>query len=75
MPRIYDSFSDPRDFCKRCFPNEETAIADYGDNLEERNQGPDNRGNCFGYDAEHPDYDGEDYACEVCHKRLTQQDN
>jgi len=30
MPRIYDSASDPLDFCKRCFPSEKTAEVRYG---------------------------------------------
>jgi hypothetical protein len=71
MPRIYTSQSDPLDFCVRCFPREGIAVARYsflGD-------GPDNRGNCFGWDAEHPDYDGEDYCCEKCRKTLTSADN
>jgi hypothetical protein len=67
MPRIYTSCSDPLDFCQRCFPSEARAERAYGD----VGDGPDGRGNCFGYDAEHPSYDGEDYTCERCGKRLT----
>jgi hypothetical protein len=67
MPRIYSSTSDPIDFCKKCFPAEDNAIKRYG-NVGE---GPDGRGNCYGYDAEHPDYDGDDsYTCRRCRKRL-----
>jgi hypothetical protein len=75
MPRIYDATSDPIDFCRGCFPSESVAIGKYGDSLEERDQGPNHRGNCFGYDAEHPDYYDDVYTCEVCHKRLTDIDN
>jgi hypothetical protein len=71
MPRIYDSTSDPLDFCIVHFPSHQTAFERYGS----RGDGPDGRGNCFGYDAEHPNYDGEDYTCEVCNKPLTGKDN
>jgi len=73
MPRIYDSANDPHDFCRRHghWPTEREAVRKFGN----VGNGPDNRGNCFGYDAEHPDYDGEDYACEVCNKTLTSKDN
>jgi hypothetical protein len=61
MPRIYNSASEPLDFCKGCFPPEDEAIELYG--------------NCFGYECEHPLYGGEEYDCEVCKKRLTNDDN
>lgn len=74
MPRIYTSESEPLDFCKRCFPKtEEKAFELYGN----VGDGPDNRGNCFGYDCEHPPYsdDGwDDYHCEKCKKKLTSND-
>jgi hypothetical protein len=75
MPRIYDSMSDPLDFCNNCFPNEQYAIKKYGDNLRENDQGPNHRGNCFGYDADHPSYGGEDYNCEICKELLTDEAN
>lgn len=71
MPRIYTSQSDSLDFCKRCFPNETTATRRYS-NLGD---GPDSRGNCFGWDAEHPDYSDTDYRCEVCGERLFDTEN
>lgn len=71
MPRIYDSRSDPLDFCQDCMPSEAQAQEEYGD----LGDGPDKRGNCFGYEAEHPDYDGEDYNCTECGKRLRTEDN
>lgn len=71
MPRIYTSASDPIDFCKKCFPTEAIAEVRYGN----VGNGPDDRGNCFGYDEDHPDYAGEDYKCEQCRKRLTDRDN
>ena len=71
MPRIYTSTSDPIDFCRRCFPSEQNAEKKYGN----MGDGPDGRGNCFAYDAEHPDYEGEDYQCEKCKKSLDGIDN
>lgn len=72
MPRIYDSASDPRDFCRRCYPKTE-AVAEklFGDEAK----GPDGRGNGFGYDAEHPPYEECGYECEVCHAPLSEKDN
>lgn len=71
MPRIYTSESDPLDFCTRHFPGEAKARARYA-NLGD---GPDNRGNCFGYDAEHPNYDDDDYHCHTCGCKLSARDN
>lgn len=50
MPRIYTSASDPIDFCQACFPTEEEALRMYGN----VGDGPDDRGNCFSYNEEHP---------------------
>jgi hypothetical protein len=69
--RIYTSQSNPLDFCRSCFPSEEKAIELYG-NLGE---GPDDRGNCFSYDEEHPPYEETDYTCEECGKRLQKNDD
>ena len=72
MPRLYNGDSDPLDFCNRHFPkNEALAFARYG-----AGEGPDGRGNCFGYDCEHPPYsddsEGPDaYRCQVCRCVLT----
>jgi hypothetical protein len=74
MPRIYDSASNPLDFCKRCFPGEERAEREYGD-VKKTGEGPDGRGNCWGYDCEHPDYEDEDYRCKRCNNRLSERDN
>ena len=74
MPRIYDSASDAQDFCQRCYPKEPVATRLYGD-IAKTGEGPDGRGNCFGYDAEHPPYEDEDYRCETCNKPLTAKDN
>ena len=72
MPRIYDSQSEPHDFCLRCFPKtEELAFKKYG-NLGD---GPDGRGNCFGYDEDHPPYAETDYRCQTCNKLLTEKDD
>lgn len=71
MSRVYTSTNDPMDFCRKCFPAEEAAKKMYGD----LGDGPDGRGNCFGWDAEHPDYQGEDYRCVICGTRLRSRDN
>jgi hypothetical protein len=75
MPRIYDSASNPLDFCSNHMPLEQVAEQRYG-NVAKTGQGPDGRGNCFGYDAEHPPYeDGVIYKCKSCRKQLTEEDN
>lgn len=72
MPRIYDSRSEPHDFCRRCYPDSEReAFIIYG----HLGDGPDGRGNCFGYDAEHPPYFDTDYRCELCEERLQPEDD
>lgn len=72
MPRIYTSTSDPLDFCLRCYPKpEEAARKRYGD----LGDGPDGRGNCFGYDAEHPEYEDTETHCNRCNKKLREVDN
>lgn len=75
MPRIYDSASNPIDFCQTHFPKSE-AIAEkkYGD-VTKTGDGPDERGNCFSYDDDHPDYDDCEYRCEVCNRPLIGKDN
>ena len=71
MPRIYTSVSDPLDFCQRCFPGEATAQKRYA-NIGD---GPDGRGNCYGYDEDHPPYEDTHYTCETCGNLLTERDN
>lgn len=71
MPRIYDSADSPLDFCMECFPSEREAEKKYG-NVGE---GPDGRGNCFEYDAAHPEYDGANYQCVDCESDLSRSDN
>lgn len=72
MPRIYDSASNPLDFCQKHFPKtEEIARKKYGN----VGDGPDGRGNCFGYDDDHPPYADTDYKCEVCKKALMDEDD
>lgn len=73
MPRICTSEADPVDLCKKCYPKtEQHAKKKYG-NLGD---GPDNRGNCFLYNADHPPYEEVlDYECEKCHRVLTINDN
>jgi hypothetical protein len=72
MPRIYDSASNPWDLCQECwdiagYNDEEVAFQDFGN----RGDGPDGRGNCFGWDDDHPSYDGDKYYCCICGVRLT----
>lgn len=67
MPRIYTSESYPVDYCRNCFPKtEKEAFELHGHNGD----GPDGRGNCFGYDDEAPFYPDTDYECHKCGKRL-----
>jgi len=72
--RIYTSANDALDFCKSCFPKDKDRAYDKYGNLGD---GPDDRGNCFSYDEEHPEYDGLDtpYECECCGKTLTSEDD
>jgi len=73
MPRIYDSESNPVDYCKPCFPKTEAeAFKKHG----HEGDGPDGRGNCFGYDADHPDYEDGfmDYRCHTCRRKLKARD-
>lgn len=71
MPRIYTSDSDPLDFCLQCFPTEDAAQKKFG----QLGDGPDNRGNCFSYNDEHPPYEEDDYNCHTCRKPLRKKDN
>ncbi len=72
MPRIYTSANDPLDFCRKCFPTLDSAVFEFGN----VGDGPDGRGNCFAYDAEHPDYsEWSEYRCFECYKLLRAKDN
>jgi len=71
MPRIYTSTSDPIDFCYKCFPNETAAHNRY----YYLGPGPDGRGNCYEYNADHPPYEECDYTCEKCFAPLKARDN
>lgn len=71
MPRIYDSRSDPHDFCRRCFPEEGEASTKF----EHLGDGPDGRGNCYSYDDSHPPYCETDYRCETCNAPLMSLDD
>jgi hypothetical protein len=74
VPRIYDSSNDPIDFCREDYPEEADAEEQYGD-VAKTGAGPDGRGNCFSYDAEHPAYEGECYHCVTCGKLLDSDDD
>lgn len=69
--RIYTSANDPLDFCQDCFPSEAHAESEYGN----VGDGPDGRGNCFGYNEDHPPYDTTDYRCVICREPLTSEDD
>ena len=72
MPRIYDSTNEPHDFCNGCFPRSEgTARAAFGN----RGNGPDDRGNRFEYNADHPPYVETNYVCEECGDPLVWDDD
>jgi len=71
MPRIYDSASNPVDFCRACMPDEWDARERFG-NVGE---GPDGRGDCFDYDCAGPPYEETDYVCEDCGDPLTRLDD
>lgn len=73
MPRIYISQNDPLDFCQLCYPSETLAEELYA-NLGNNPDDPE-RGNCYGYDCEHPDYESEGYHCIKCHEPLIESDN
>ncbi len=70
--RVYTSANDPLDFCAGCMPlTAEKAQEEFGN----VGDGPDGRGNCFAYDAEHPSYsDDEHYVCHECGVQLTDED-
>jgi hypothetical protein len=74
MPRIYRSDDEPLDFCKRCFPKMDDAEEEYGD-VTKTGEGPDERGNCFAYNSEHPPYAETDYRCQTCDKPLMERDD
>lgn len=69
--RIYKSNNEVVDFCMDCFPDETTAYKKFA-NVGE---GPDDRGNCYTYDADHPPYEYENYRCEECGDLLNHNDN
>lgn len=75
MPRIYTSYNDPLDFCIDCWRykvrTEERARSAYHGGGE----GPDGRGDCWGYNEDHPPYEDCDYECEICRKQLGEEDN
>ena len=73
MPRLFTSTSEPVDFCSRHFPGERLAEDRFG-NLGD---GPDGRGNCFAYDADHPPYEDQypEYRCATCRAKLGEKDN
>lgn len=74
MPRIYRSDDEPLDFCKRCFPSLDAAEEEYGDE-KKYGEGPDGRGNCFGYGSAHPPYVETDYRCVECNHLLVARDD
>lgn len=70
--RIYTSANDPIDLCSECRISEDEARERFGN----VGDGPDGRGNCFGYDDDHPPYEDISgmYECHECHRQLTEED-
>lgn len=68
--RVYASDNDPVDYCMACAPSEAVAQERHGN----VGDGPDGRGNCFAYEAEHPDYEGDMYKCAACRRQLNEYD-
>ena len=73
MPRIYNSASEPHDFCMKCFVDEDKAEKLYNqpDEIGLR----DGEDNGYGYDSAHPNYENEGYPCDECGELLTYEDN
>lgn len=72
--RIYTSTDDAIDLCRPCAAQTpESAARQRWGHL---GHGPDDRGDCFAYDAYHPRYDevGDDYTCDLCGRILTNRD-
>lgn len=62
------------DLCKDCGEELENDPMAFVDDLKPYNGDPvGDAGHGFG--ADHPPYEGEEYQCEVCDKRLTAKDN
>lgn len=73
MPRIYDSTSNPLDFCQRCWVKDEKRAYERYSGPDK--EGPDGRGDCWCYEADHPPYEYDDYRCHKCNRTLTEKDN
>lgn len=56
-----EGWSEPIDYCSRCYPSLALAIATWGDEVDR--------------DNEHPDYTLDEYHCESCGRQLTAQDD
>ncbi len=69
--RIYTSESIPVDFCRASAPSQEEEL-DMFNNLGDV---PNDAGNCFSYDEEHPPYEETDYKCADCGEPLEAADN
>lgn len=72
--RIYTSTDHIIDLCRRCAAglDDAKAFARWGHDGD----GPDDRGNCFAFDVEHPDYTDAEmgYTCDTCGRALTHRD-
>jgi hypothetical protein len=79
MPRIYDKYNNPRDYCNHCFPQNEKDFLRTQDCLDNnddvkckfcnKNFSGDN-GCHYGYECDHPEYSDTDYCCVICGKKL-----
>jgi len=83
MPRIYDKYNNPLDFCKECFPDEVEFLS-FAECLNDDDEqlcetcdlnisGED--GCHYGYHEEHPPYSDTEYKCEECGEELTDNDD
>jgi hypothetical protein len=72
--RLYTSTADPIDLCRRCAAG--LTDAEAFDRWGHDGDGPDDRGNCFAFDVEHPPYDDGEmhYTCDDCGRPLTLRD-
>lgn len=64
--RVVTSKNIPLDFCRYCSPSEYLAVREFND--------PGIEDNYFEFDAQHPDYDGNNFNCKICGWKLTEDD-
>lgn len=83
MPRIYDKYNNPLDYCNKCFPaeieflSEENCLnEDHNKKCKFCNKNFSGEHGChYEYEADHPEYSDTDYECAICDKKLYDSDN